>query len=119
MRERILEEVRGRVLEEIVLLDTLRAKRAGEHVLKLRFARGEFGMVVYDERTDSCACYEVKHSSEMHEDQTNHLRDPQNLADTERRFGRISRRCVLYRGPDGEVDGIEYRNVESFLCGLG
>lgn len=116
---RILEEVSGRMLEEIVLLDTMRAARGGERVFRLRFAAGEFDMVVYDAESDTCECYEVKHSDAMVADQARHLRNPENLAATERRFGRIARRCVLYRGPDGELDGIEYRNVEDFLCKLG
>ena len=116
---RILEEASGRMLEEIVLLDTMRAARENERVFRLRFAGGEFDMVVYDAKSDTCACYEVKHSDTMASDQARHLRNPENLAATERRFGRIARRCVLYRGAGGELDGIEYRNVEDFLCELG
>ena len=117
--ERILQEVSGRMLEEIVLLDTLRAARPGKRVFRLRFAAGEFDMVVYDAQSDTCECYEVKHSTAMETNQARHLCNPENLEATERRFGHITRRCVLYRGPDGELDGIEYRNVEEYLCGLG
>ena len=107
------------MLEEIVLLDTMHSAAPHERVFKLRFAAGEFDMVVYDELSNTCECYEVKHSYAMVADQARHLRTPENLTATEHRFGRITRRCVLYRGPDDELNGIEYRNVEDFLCKLG
>ena len=44
---RILEEVRGRMLEDIVLLETMKAAGRGHRVFKLQFAAGEFDMVIY------------------------------------------------------------------------
>lgn len=39
---------------------------------------------------------------------------------TEKRFGQIRKRCVLYRGKTyTEENGIEYKNVEEYLCELG
>ena len=39
---------------------------------------------------------------------------------TEKRFGQITKRCVLYRGKSyTEENGIEYKNVEEYLCELG
>lgn len=46
--ERILEEVRGRMLEDIVLLETARALPKQYKVFKLVFRVGEFDMVIYD-----------------------------------------------------------------------
>ena len=40
-------------------------------------------------------------------------------AATEQRFGPITEKCVVYRGPDTETDGIRYRNVEAYLTALG
>ena len=46
--ERILEEVRGRMLEDIVLLEATRALPKQYKVFKLVFRIGEFDMVIYD-----------------------------------------------------------------------
>lgn len=44
------------------------------------------------------------------------LLDTERLAETERRFGSISKRCVLYCGNDCDLeDGILYRNAETYL----
>ncbi|MFR5844569.1 MAG: hypothetical protein ACLUEU_01915 [Oscillospiraceae bacterium] len=48
--ERILEEVRGRMMEDIVLLETLKAADRDHRVFRLQFAAGEFDMVIYNER---------------------------------------------------------------------
>ena len=61
-RKRILEEVSGRMIEEIELLDTLRAARANQNMFRLRLAGGVFDMVVYDKESDTCECNEIKHS---------------------------------------------------------
>lgn len=115
--ERMLEVVRGRMLEDIVLLETLRALNAERFkVCKFMFARGEYDMLVYNRVENTCAVYEIKHSSERVDEQTRHLRDKEKLQQTEHRFGKITKRYVLYRGQDFvTADGIEYRNVEEYL----
>ena len=40
-------------------------------------------------------------------------------AATEYRFWPITEKCVIYRGPDTETDGIRYRNVEAYLTAPG
>lgn len=35
------------------------------------------------------------------------------------RFGPITEKYVIYRGPDTETDGIRYRNIENYLTALG
>lgn len=120
VQERILEEVRGRLLEEIVQLETVRAARPHERVFKLRFEAGEFDMVVYDEITNACRLYEVKHSKAVVAAQYRQLVDEEKCTRTARRFGRIAQRCVLYRGDDLDLpNGICYRNVGAYLKGLG
>ncbi len=46
--ERILEEVGGRMMGDIVLLETMKADGRSCRVFKLKFAVGEFDMVEYD-----------------------------------------------------------------------
>jgi len=113
--DRILEDVRGRMMEEIVLLETMKAAGRNQRVFKLQFARGEFDMVVYDTEKDQCAIYEVKHSREVVPAQYRHLIDDEKCRLTQRRFGQIIRKCVLYRGEDREDAGVCYKNVEKYL----
>ena len=116
--ERILEEVRGRMMEEIVLLETTKAIDKSRRVFKMTFAAAEFDMVIYD-KTNSCECYEIKHSDQIVAQQTQYLTDEECLKATEWRFGPIKKRCVIYRGPDTVLDnGIVYSNVENYLKAL-
>ena len=116
VQERILSEVRGRMLEDIVLLETQLAN-PGRRVFVLQFPVGEFDMVVFDPEAGSCRIFEIKHSAEVAPQQRRHLTDPEKCAQTEHRFGPITGRFVLYRGEDlpEPVEGVHYQNVEGYL----
>ena len=114
----ILEEVRGRMLEEIVLLETIKSLPRGKRAFKLEFASGEFDMVIYDENELQCEIYEIKHSDRVASAQYRYLVDEEKCNATEFRYGSIVLRCVLYNGTDTEVDGIQYKNIASYLMGL-
>ena len=116
--ERILEEVRGRMMEEIVLLETTKAIDKNHRVFKMTFAGAEFDMVIFSDKTNSCECYEIKHSDQIVEHQTRYLTDTECLKATERRFGPITGKYVIYRGESCDVNGIHYLNVEEYLTGL-
>ena len=106
----------GHMLEDIVLLDTKRRYGKDREVFKLYFAAGEFDMVVYDGKKGEVECFEIKHSDEIVEEQAKHLLNEDNIAKTEKMYGKIIRRCVLYKGDSGMAsNGIEYKNVEEFL----
>lgn len=114
--DRILEEVRGRMMEDIVLLESMKAADKSKRIFKLQFMVGEFDMVVYDEKENNCSIFEIKHSDKVVPEQYRHLIDEEKCQQTERRFGKIVKRCVLYRGTGYETeDGIVYRNVETYL----
>lgn len=115
---RIVTEVQGRMLEDIVLLET-RMARSDCKVFHLQFAVGEFDMVVCSPATESCEIYEIKHSAEIAPEQTRHLRDADKCNATAFRFGTITGKYVIYRGKSTEVDGIRYVNAEEYLLGLG
>lgn len=115
--ERILTDIRGRMMEDIVLLETKLAKPKCE-VFQLTFASGEFDMVVFDPVSESCAIYEIKHSTEQHPMQIQHLIDENKCAEAEHRFGTITGKYVIYRGENDTVNGISYLNVEEYLKGL-
>ena len=116
--ERILDEIRGRMMEDIVLLET-RIARPDKIVFRLQFAVGEFDMVVADLSAPDCEIYEIKHSMEAVPAQYRFLDDPEKLKAIEFRYGPIKKRSVIYRGPSMMMDnGIEYQNVEEYLKGL-
>ena len=114
---RILSDIQGRMMEDIVLLETNMALPKCE-VFKLVFARGEFDMVVFDPEAASCSIYEVKHSAEAVEAQYRHLVDEEKCTTTEFRYGPITGKYVIYRGETQDVNGIHYLNVEEYLKGL-
>ena len=117
--ERILEEVRGRMMEEIVLLETFKSAKKNKRVFKLTFSVGEYDMAIYDSNENTCECYEIKHSDQIVPEQTKYLMDEEKLNQTSKRFGDIRKRCVLYRGEDTILEnGIEYQNVEKYLKNL-
>ncbi len=114
VQQRILTEIKGRMLEDIVLLETKLANPK-KQVFVLQFPVGEFDMVVFDPNAGSCRIFEIKHSEEAVPQQYRHLIDEQKCAQTEHRYGPITGRFVLYRGKDQVVEGIQYQNVEEYL----
>ncbi len=112
--DRVLESVKGILMEEIVLLETKTALPKMT-VCKVQFAVGEFDMVVHDRESLTSRIYEIKHSREIVPEQVRHLTDPQNCALTERSFGKITGKYVIYRGETAESEGIHYLNVEEYL----
>ena len=125
-RERICSkiesDVMGRMLEDIVLCETIRAvpykrdKYRQLRVFKLKFDRGEFDMVIHDPERETCRLFEVKHTAERDDVQLRHLLDPDKLAYAERNYGKVLSRTVLYRGkPLSGKEGVEYCNVAAFL----
>ena len=112
--ERILSEIKGRMMEDIVLLETKLANPK-KQVFKLQFAVGEFDMVVHDPGTITCKIYEIKHSKEVVADQYRHLINAEKCVETEHRFGEITGRYVIYRGENTEIGGVQYLNVEQYL----
>ena len=110
VQQRILTEIKGRMLEDIVLLETPK-----KQVFVLQFPVGEFDMVVFDPEAGSCRIFEIKHSEEAVPQQYRHLIDEQKCAQTEHRYGPITGKFVLYRGESQVIDGIRYQNVEEYL----
>ena len=116
---KILDDVKGRMLEDIVLLEVRKTAPSTMEAFKFKFdAGGEFDMVIYDKTSQNCRIYEIKHSAKVNEKQTIHLRDAEKCQIIENRFGPISGKFVLYRGKDTFAEGVQYLNVENFLCGL-
>ena len=117
--EKILNDVKGRMLEDIVLLETHKVASRSQAVFKFKFdIRGEYDMVIYDKNTNTCRIFEIKHSDKIVPQQTRFLRDEELNAITEKRFGKITGKFVIYRGKTQEIDGVQYMNVEEYLNNL-
>ena len=117
--EKILNDVKGRMLEDIVLLETQKAAPRNLAVFKFKFdIRGEYDMVIYDKNTNTCRIFEIKHSDKIVPQQTRFLRDEELNVITEKRFGKITGKFVIYRGKTQEIDGVQYMNVEEYLNNL-
>ena len=114
IQDRIMNEIRGRMMEEIVLLETKMAYPR-KQVCRLQFQVGEFDMVVVDPDQVTCEIYELKHSKEIVPQQYRFLADKDRCEATEFRFGTITKKAVIYRGEDSEDGGISYLNVEEYL----
>lgn len=119
--EKIIEGVLGHMLEDIVIYETKRVLMPNRHenkkqVFQIRFEAGEFDMVIYDKQTNTCEIYEIKHSLEAVPFQYRHLINEDKIALTEKRFGKITKKCVLYRGETMQSENdVMYKNVEEYL----
>ena len=117
VQERILTEIKGRMLEDIVLLET-KIATPGKEVFVLQFPIGEFDMVVFDPAAGSCIFFEIKHIMEIDQFHYRHFIYSEKCAQTEHRYGPITGKFVLYRGEDQILNGIQYQNVEEYLRNL-
>ena len=123
--ERIIDEIKGRMMEDIVLLETKLSKKNCE-VFRLQFAIGEFDMVVFNPDEGTCEIYEIKYSKEVVPLQCKHLLDEQKCKDTEFRYGTITGKYVIYRGATTSLvkagvetqEDVAYLNVEEYLKAL-
>ncbi len=119
--EKIIEGVLGHMLEDIVIYETKRVLMPNRHenkkqVFQIRFEAGEFDMVIYDNQTNTCEIYEIKHSLEAVPFQYRHLINEDKIELTEKRFGKITKKCVLYRGETMQSENdVIYKNVEEYL----
>ena len=115
--DRALGAIKGRMIEDLVLLETKIAKPR-KQVFQLQFAVGEFDMVIHDPETLTREIYEIKRSREVVPAQYQHLINAEKCAETEHRFGTITGKYVIYRGEPTESEGIRYLNVEDYLKSL-
>ncbi|MCD8287192.1 MAG: AAA family ATPase [Clostridia bacterium] len=112
----ILDNAKGRMLEELVLFETM--NRIGDKAKAFKYESdiGEVDMVVYYKDTDTCNLYEIKHSEKRNSLQLTHLLNKDLCGDIEKVFGTISKKYLLYRGDDFlEENGIQYLNIATFL----
>ncbi len=119
LAERILMEVRGRMLEEMVLMETEKALSGRYQVFKMQLATGEFDMVVYDTEENNCTLCEVRGTNGAARNRFRRVPDAEKYRQIERRFGSIRERIMLCRDPQlmGNDRG-KYCRIEDYLRGL-
>ena len=115
--ERVMSTIKGRMMEDIVLLETKLAN-PDKQVFQLQFAVGEFDMVIHDPKALTCEIFEIKYSEKVVPEQYRHLVNSEKCAETEHRFGTITNKAVLYRVEKTVSDAINYLNVEEYLKSL-
>ena len=115
--ERLMTTIKGTMLEDIILLETKIARPECE-VFKLKFAVGEFDMVIFNPETSTCEIFEIKHSTETHPNQYQHISSEEKCKSTEFRYGNITGKYVIYRGESKVIDGIQYVKAEEYLNSL-
>ena len=101
-----------------MLFETVRTLPSHKEAFKLEFAVGEYDMVVYDEETDTCDVYEIKHARERHPAQRRFLLDDGCRETCAQVVAPIRRSVVLYRGEPCTEDGVDYENVADYLRSL-
>ena len=117
--EKILEDVKGRMMEDIVLLETARALPKNKRAFKLTLPRSEVDMLVYTSEAWTVEAYEIKHSSEIIPRQYHVLEDADQCSMIEKQYGPMTKKSVIYRGKSCVLEnGIIYQNVEEYLKAL-
>ncbi len=114
--EKILDDVKGRMLEDIVLLDSSRSFKE-KKVFKFQSLQGgEIDMVCFDPKDNVSDLYEIKHSKAISLDnQAKFLLDERMNRSVSSRFGNVINKFVLYKGTSLRESEIYYQNVEDFL----
>ena len=109
-----LNDVKGKILEDIVLLETIR--ESSDEVFKIKFLTGEIDMARYKE--GKISLYEIKHSESIDKMQSRHLRNESYNSLIQNKYGSIILKSVLYKGEEKDDEGIIYSNVGQYLKNL-
>lgn len=115
---KILDDVKGRMLEDIVLLETLLFLEQDCVVFKyISYQYGEIDMVIY--HNNSFDIYEIKHSNKIaFDNQTKYLNSEKIVSSLIQRYGTLSNKYVLYNGENAVEQNIHYLNVTEYLKNL-
>lgn len=110
--------VLGKMMEDIVILETAKSYPESAEVFSFALPGGEFDMVVRDWENNVCTAVEVKHSSEIVPEQMSHLCNDEYMACLASLYNKDCEmnRVVIYTGKDFELEnGIKYVNIDSYL----
>ncbi len=119
LAEKVMADVRARMLEDIILLETEKAAGGRHQVYKLQINAGVFGMVVYDPAENDCFICELRSGGRMAPEQYRRLADADKYNQIEKRFGTIRQRFILCDDPQSQsAEGVTFCRPEDYLCGL-
>ena len=118
--DKILSDVKGRMLEDIVLLETSLSLDNNHSIFKFRsYEHGEIDMVVFDKNKKTSTLFEIKHSKQVSlVEQSKNLNDESLLSSLIKNYGEIKSKNILYNGKDLSKDNIHFLNVVSYLKNL-
>ena len=114
IKAKLLSDVKGRMLEEIVLWQTALANPHGR-CFQYSSSHGEYDMVLLDQERGFADIFEIKYSQTPVLEQAHFLLDPALTSEFEAHFYPIRHRSVLYQGEDQELEGVRYQNVGRYL----
>jgi hypothetical protein len=112
VKEKLLNDIKGRLLEEIVLYQT---STINKNTFKLIFPVGEFDMVINDDNNAVSSIFEIKHTIKADQQQCKHLIDKDKISQFEKKYYNIKNKIVLYNGENHINGEIYYMNVSHFL----
>lgn len=117
--ERAMQEIRIKMLEEIVLLETEKALEGRYQVYKLQINAGVFGMIAYNTIDNNCFICELRANEKLVPDQYRRLADADKYTQIEKRFGPITQRFILCDNPQDQPAGdVLFCTVEDYLRNL-
>ena len=116
IKEKLLSDVKGRMIEDMIIYET---SRYNKDTFKLYFGtHGEFDMVTLNHDEPSSKIYEIKYSTIKDKNQHRFLVDKELNNIFERKYYSIAKRYVLYRGEEDEEGDVKYLNIENYLVSL-
>ncbi|WP_022765812.1 AAA family ATPase [Butyrivibrio sp. XPD2006] len=119
MEHMILGDIKRRMVEDTVFLETQKELPKSKKTFKLQFDTGELYMVLYDTKTDTCELYEMLHDDNATKVQDNSLLKKENCDFVQRKYGKIVKKVALYQGKsDIGIDGCQYHNIADYLRSL-
>ena len=117
--------VKGILLENIILSETYKCyqdiDRKRFYVSQLSVGpvddlpESEADLIIVDREKKECYLFEIKHSDQVVERQTRHLRNEDFINYVSENFAPVKKCCVIYSGQPTHNDTIAYLNAEKFL----
>lgn len=119
VRDIIQQDVKGHMLEDIVIQDTKKYLPSNFHVFQQQLPGGEIDMVIHDQDNNAVVLCEIKLSSKAVYEQGKHLHKEQVDKYFTDHYGHIANKIVLSNiDKPCEMDGVQYLNVEDYLTNL-
>lgn len=117
--------VKGILFENIILSETYKCyqdiDRKRFYVSQLSVGpvddlpESEADLIIVDREKKECYLFEIKHSDQVVERQTRHLRNEDFINYVSENFAPVKKCCVIYSGQPTHNDTIAYLNAEKFL----